>query len=742
VRDHPLKACAAAIALAAGLSALPRGAAAQATGAVFGTVHDPAGRPLAGAVVSVAGDSIATRADSAGRYHLDGIPAGRVTLRVRQIGYRSRTHVVNLPAGDSVQVDVVLATGALADTFALGPVIVTAAKRSQLLDNAVTSVALVADSQIARRAVNTVDEAIDKAPGVQFLNGQVNIRGSTGYVQGINSRVLLLVDGVPSNQGDRGGINWDLLPVDQIERVEILKGPGSALYGSAALGGVVNLITRDLPIGLSARVRATGGVFADPPHDVWRFRDATGVHGGVDASVSYGTERLRARVAAGARHADGYREQDEADHWQVAAKTEWYPALDTRVDVAGAWAVHDYQVPLAWCNRGECDDRGQTYQPFKIDTTEAGAHTDSRKGYLSASVTRTPSERITWLARGSWLRTEFVDVRPSANEFADANRLGAELRLESHPNEATVVTVGAEATRADVGSNIFGDHSQGEYAAYGEGEQRVGAARLTVGARVDYLTVDGGSPSAVVSPRFGAMLPSGAGTWRASVGRGFRAPTLAERFVNTFALGFEIIPNPALTPETAWSAELGNVIPLPLPGARLDAAVFWTEAHDLIEPALVLVAGTPKIQLRNVARARIRGLDAAVVARPLTPRLTLTAAYQYLDARELATDSTAEEPLAFRPRHLLTLSGDYALGPVGVGADLRYASRVESIELEGFVDERRVPVAVLDLRARWAAGPVSLQLIAANLLNYQYNLVPETLAPVRTVSVVAIWIHE
>jgi iron complex outermembrane receptor protein len=113
--------------------------------------------------------------------------------------------------------------------------------------DAVTSVAVLDEEGIARRAVVRVDEAIDRAPGVQLLNGQINIRGSTGYAQGVNSRVLLLVDGVPANQGDRGGISWDLLPVDDIERVEIVKGAGSAQYGSAAMGGVVQLVTREIP---------------------------------------------------------------------------------------------------------------------------------------------------------------------------------------------------------------------------------------------------------------------------------------------------------------------------------------------------------------------------------------------------------------------------------------------------------------------------------------------------------------
>ena len=177
---------------------------------------------------------------------------------------------------------------------------------------------------------------------------------------------------------------------------------------------------------------------------------------------------------------------------------------------------------------------------------------------------------------------------------------------------------------------------------------------------------------------------------------------------------------------------------------RLDAALFWTEARELIEPRLILIEQSPndsipnlvpKIQLQNVTRARIAGLDAAILAAPIPDRLIATLSYTYLSTRrQVAGDTSAAGPLAFRPRHLVTLSGDYSLGAFGVGADFRYASRVERIELEGFVDSRRVPVRVLDLRAGWKQGPVELRLLAANVLNYMYNLVPQTLAPVRTVT--------
>ncbi|HKE92574.1 MAG TPA: TonB-dependent receptor, partial [Gemmatimonadales bacterium] len=600
---------------------------------------------------------------------------------------------------------------------------------------------LVSREAIAMRAVNTVDEAVDKAPGVQFINGQVNIRGSSGFVEGLGSRVLLLVDGVPANQGDRGGINWDLVAVDQVQRVEVVKGAGSALYGSSAFGGVVNLITRELPSGPHARLRATAGLFADPPNTVWGFRDYTGIQDGLDVSASYGRERVRAGFAAGARHSDGYREQDKADHWQVTGRGEWRPEPVMLVRLSGAWASDQYQVPEPWCASGQCADSGQGFQPFRIDTANSGNTTRSDKGYFTAIVTRTPSASIAWTTRLSWLRTHFTDVYPGRQppfalaDFAVANRYGGEARLVSRRDTGQVVTVGLEAAHADVSSNVFsgdttgggGSHMQDEYAAYAEAEQVMGPVRATLGARGDFLAIDGGGVTAFVSPRGGLVWPTRTGSWRASLGRAYRAPSLAERFVTTYALGFRVIPNPALRAEDGWTAEVGRAW-TPLSWLHGDAAVFFTEARHLVEPAT-----TPslQIQFQNVQRARLVGLDCNLTVMPLGPHLTATLAYLYLDARELAHDTVPERPLLYRARHLVTLTADYTWRSVGVGADLRSSSRFERQD-PLFPGDPRLGGRVLDVRASWTAGSLEAHLKVANALNYIYNLAPRVLEPVRT----------
>src|SRR5258708_33891595 len=104
---------------------------------------------------------------------------------------------------------------------------------------------------------------------------------------------------------------------------------------------------------------------------------------------------------------------------------------------------------------------------------------------------------------------------------------------------------------------------------------------------MDLLTIDGGSITAVVSPRVGLLVPAGEGTWRLSAGRGFRAPPLAERYVTTTAFGIPVVPNPALRPEKAWAFEGGPARPFGAPAPR-DPALFWTRGGPLIQPPITI----------------------------------------------------------------------------------------------------------------------------------------------------------
>jgi len=723
---------------------------AQGTGVVSGSVADSIGRPLADALISVTGARTQIVSDAAGRFRLTEVPAGSLTLTVRLYGYRPEQRAVRLAAGDSVRVSVTL----YPLPVQLGALQVTGTKRAQSQAEAVTTIALVSDTALRQRAVNTPDEAVNYVPAVQMIDGQVNIRGSSGFVNGLGSRVLLLVDGVPMNQADRGGINWDVLPIQEIDHIEVSKGAGSAVYGSSAFGGVVNLISRDLPDGFHSGVRATGGDYANPPHSVWAFRDYTGYQEGLDAWTSYGTPTLRAALTAGGRHSDGYREQDTDNHWQTAGKVQWRPDPVTRVDISGSWASDQYDVYEPWCATNECQNmQGQDYQPFRIvdngDTLSSrGNFTRSDKGILAAVVNRSPSEAMSWLARLSAFRTSFVDEYPlrpvqnpkfSTQDNSIATGYGAEARVVDHPDPHRTVTVGVEGSYDHNWSNLFsgdtttvnatGTHTQGEYAAYAEGEQAFGQLRMTIGVRADFISVDAGALTSEVSPRAGLVLLDHRGSWRVSAGRAFRAPSLAERFVTTYFDGTKVIPNPDLVSETAWSFEAGRLF---IPSSRLqvDVAGFWTEAKNAVDPVLNFLTG--QIQFQNIVNARLAGVDASVTVLPVE-HLTTTASYMYLHTEDLSIN----QPLPFRPQHLAVVSADYTWRAFGVGADFRYSSRFERVELHE--TDPRVGQQTVDFRASWGDGPWSVRFKLGNAFNYIYNLAPRILEPGRTATLVLAW---
>ena len=151
-----------------------------------------------------------------------------------------------------------------------------------------------------------------------------------------------------------------------------------------------------------------------------------------------------------------------------------------------------------------------------------------------------------------------------------------------------------------------------------------------------------------------------------------------------------------------------------------------------------MVPNTVQIQFRNVRRARLVGLDLAAWTTPVTSPLTLSLAYTFLSTRRL--DTLPAQPLPFRPTHLLTLGADYGRGTVSVGADFRFMSRYEAVQLYAPTDPLVSP-KVLDLRAGLHRGRAEARLLLTNALNYIYNLAPRTLAPVRTLTLVASWTY-
>ncbi len=684
--------------------------------------------PVAGASVAILGTALRTSTDAAGRFSFPRAPTDMVDLVVARIGFSPE--LASAPQGSDD--DTTLTIAVTANPVQVAPVVVTASRGEQLAAAAPVSVAVATAADIARRATIGLDEAIGRVPGVEILDGQISIRGSSGYARGLGSRVLVMLDGVPVNEGDRDGIDWDLLPVTEVERVEVVKGTASALYGSSALGGVVNVITRPIPDAQQLTVRLLGGGYADPPYEAWRWRTRPALFGGLDVSLSRGIGPVRLLISGGTLGDGGYRENNDDQRMHALLKLVLAPSAALRAELYASAAREDYGQLLFWCVQGACADSGLAYQPFRVDSSTLGYRTRSDKYLVQTTARQVLSPELALRGRLSWYRTSFTDALRGDSDGATADRIGGEFGAEWHPNPGRIVTAGTEVTYATVASSLFGDHSQTALGWYAEDESALGAdTRFTLGGRIDAIAVDAIGWNAVASPRVALAWRWSPVRLRASAGRGFRAPSLAERFTSTTQQGIQVIPNPNLQDESSWSGELGATVP----AARrldLDAALFWSEYRDLIEPQLV--SGGTQIQFTNVTRARVRGLDLTARAMGLAGgHLGVTLAYTWLDARDL----TADQPLAFRPRHMATLSADWeaglgSAGAVTAGFDARYVGAPARVEI--FETDPRVPARTLDLRATWRRGAFTAVAKVANVFNYIYTLVPRTLEPPRTYS--------
>lgn len=236
-------------------------------GSITGTVYDSKTQdPLPGVNIHLQGTVRGTITDIHGTYRLKGIPAGMYDISFSLIGYTIYTISQVVIQSDSTLHLAIFLTQA---PIQAEQVVVTASRREQSLREVPVSVSTVTSKMIADRLSVTLDDALRYVPGVNMMVDQVNIRGSTGYSRGVGSRVLILIDGLPYITGDTGEINWETFPMFQIDRIEVVKGAGSALYGSSALGGVINVITKDIGETPEVRFRIFSGLYDKPKYTQW-----------------------------------------------------------------------------------------------------------------------------------------------------------------------------------------------------------------------------------------------------------------------------------------------------------------------------------------------------------------------------------------------------------------------------------------------------------------------------------------
>ncbi|NLP12258.1 TonB-dependent receptor [bacterium] len=684
----------------------------QSEGQLAGQAVDAkTGEPLPGVNILLVNTTIGQATDLSGRFELTGIPTGVYTLRASRVGYRSlQMRNIHIPAQPGARLTLALEPILIQEA----DVVVTAAKRRQSIQESPNSVGVLTSRDLVQKNEIYLDKMLENASGVNFMGSQINIRGSSGYNYGAGTRVLMLIDGVPVLPGDSGDLKWDLVPATQVERVEIIKGAGSALYGSSALGGVVNIITKSATDRPLTHLRFSAGLYDKPSYPEWRWTDRLLHFDDMDVDHSRRIGKSQILLAAGRHQSTGYSQN--GSYQRMNGSLKWFRPVSNRANltVAANWEGGRRGTGLMW--------RSQRHA-LEVSPEAVGDHTKYDKFSVNAFHQWAVHGNLALKTRLSYFRNFWKNIFHDNITASTAHKFGLELQGDYQLSAVHVLTFGTEETWDQVQSGLVGNHDQYGLSAYVQDERRLfRTLSLTLGGRYDHQHIDTGFNDEKFSPKAGLVWQAHPSIIaRFSSGKGFRAASMSERFSDSIYSGLRLVPNPNLRSETAWSHEIGANVRLGT-FINLDIAGFSSDYWNLIEP---VPDKAQNIQFINVTRARISGLETMVKINPWIRGLTCDIGYTLMDPRDLSLD----EILAYRARRLLQTSLVYQFGPVELSADYRYISRLDQVKLYPMDDRVAQKTVNLHSGFRWHVWHLGGHVY--NLFNHHHTQMERTLMPIR-----------
>jgi outer membrane receptor for ferrienterochelin and colicins len=586
------------------------------------------------------------------------------------------------------------------DPATLAPVVVTATRSEKSLEDTPIRTEVVTRAEIERTHARTLKQALENVPGLQLRE----VHGKSGYevsLQGLTSdQVLVLVDGLPITPSTGSTVDLSQYLLNEVDHIEVVKGATSAQYGSSAMGGVINVITRRIRPGLDGSASLDVGSHGsqNPSGD---SVDAASRH--ARFRLDGGSEHWRVRVNGDTLRDDGFAvdpnawslQGDAVDREQYGGRLEWLPVKAGRIWLDGS------------AYREDATQRFRYFAP---------------PNFIPQSKTES-IERDRFGVGGNWtseggLRAEVkaVDEHYDSHSRSYSNAVFTQGRLASQQLSHVTAQVDLPAWHrqlwqagVDWHRETLDQTANGVSELAGSGSTRRSSDEvflqndilfndrweLLLGARWQNDSDFGAHAVPKVSLRARLLdTPQWSGSLRASYGKGYRVPNLKERhfLFDHSALGYVVIGNPDLRPESSGSFQFGGSLEL-RERMTLDLNVFQNRVEDLIqvdEANATTSNGITAFTYRNIARARTRGVESSVKWQASTT-LGLSAGYTLTDTRDLGTGLE----LTRRPRHMARIGLDWqALTDTSLSLRARY----QSDELVNSVTGGRSPAwATLDL---------------------------------------------
>ncbi|NOZ37337.1 MAG: TonB-dependent receptor [Gammaproteobacteria bacterium] len=571
----------------------------------------------------------------------------------------------------------------------LNAVIVTATRTAETVDDSLASVSVITRADIEQSQATDVIDLLRLQSGIDIARNGGPGASTSLFMRGTNSnQTLVLIDGVRASSATTGTFAWQHLNTSDIERIEIVRGPRAAQYGSDAIGGVIQIFTRN---NKTASLRIMGGSYKTDLLEA-------GIGGGdkikyslnATGRSSEGFSRTKKKSSSYNSDKDGYRNQSLSGNilFPLAAKTSlkisgWYSKSNVEYDpYGGGYGVSDN-------SNGTLDLRLKT-QTTSIwsQTLSAGLATDDSKN-TSSSISRIKSERL----MADWQH----DLILNQNNLLS-------LGLSTYTDRASNVSISGSSSRFN--------QSITDNAAFAIFQSRVSGNDISLSARLDNHQLFGSNNTGQIA---WARDVSGKLRLLASYGSAFRAPTINELYYPNYG-------NSNLNPEKSTTTELGlRYQPTPQQQLRINA--YHTRIRDMIQSVAVALY---TYEATNIGNAQIDGLevehDLNLNAWTLLSRLTL----------QKAIDTSDKSDLLRRPRQKLSMQLRRHLNKNGsISAEWIYASQRKdygNVNLDAY--------SLVNLSARYRVRKGTwLEARLENLFAADYQLVKNYNTPGRSLYV-------
>jgi outer membrane cobalamin receptor len=702
----------------AGLTLAAGGSVAAAEGALEGAVRTSDGVPLPHVAVTVEGvsDTKLVTTGPEGRYRVDGLAPGEYTMSVDAPGL-----VLDSPAGATVGggdtfLDLVLSPAPVRER-----VLVTAARGEATHSNLGVSTNVLDHERIEERAAPSLLPLLQEVPCTSTARtGATGMQGSV-FVRGGEARyATVLVDGMPVNQPG-GAFDWSSALPFELERIEVVRGAASSLYGNDALAGVIQLVTRRAREGEAPSLRgeAEAGSF-----DWQRYQAATtGARGGFDWNL--GVQRLTTNNA-----------EPNSRFEQTAFATSLGFRFGPQTQGRAVVRYDDGDIGTPGPTAYGRPDLDASFERKDTVVSTSVRHTAGRAAHLfSLGYTRTDQLSLNPIDSGCY--TPEWDMQMGAFPICDfpnpdgfqslTSRLYAGYQADLSLGTRHLVSAGAAG---EYETGALGNRSEEllrpdrtNFGVYVQDRVLLGQrAYLTLGGRVERNGVYGTKAVPRAALAFRLREGEDATTLRTSAGMGIKAPS----FLKSYGESFFAKGNPDLDPEQSRTFDLG--LEQRLFGSRLRAIVtaFHQDYRDQIAYTVVDF-NTFEGTYVNLGRTRAQGIEVELDARP-RPWLALLGQYTYTDTEILKSANDFDpvyavgEPLLRRPRNQASLTAQLLFPRWSAGATVLHVGRRADSDFVGLGLTENPSYTRLDARVHVRiAGPLEAWLVGENLTDTDYQ---------------------